>query len=180
MFSSFLAFSASDVKPNMVAFGLLASLIILFALGVVFFPNAVRSALSLVATFFLLAVLYFTLGADLLGISQIVVYTGAIMVLFLFVIMLLKLGTTDALVEKFDPKKVIGGALGLGFIALVGTQVFAPLAGLNELTAPAGFGQPQAIGKALFTEYGYPFEAVSVLLMVGIVGSILLAKRRIR
>jgi len=168
------------LNPNLLVFSVLATLTVLSALGVVFFPNAVRSALSLVATFFLLAVLYFTLRADLLGISQIVVYAGAIMVLFLFVIMVLRLGSAAALAERSDPKRVIGDVLGIGFVVLVGSQIFAPLSGYELINAPGAYGQPQSIGKALFTDYGYPFEAVSVLLMVGIVGSILLAKRRIR
>ena len=127
------------MNPNLFVFSVLATLIVLFALGVVFFNNAVRSALSLVATFFLLAVLYFTLHADLLGISQIVVYAGAIMVLFLFVIMLLNLGSGAALNEKRDPKKIIGAVLVLGFIAMIGSQVFTPLTNDNLINAPAAF-----------------------------------------
>src|SRR3954464_7089284 len=91
--------------PDLGFFAMIAGVAALAAVGVVAFGNAVRSALCLVVNFFVLAFLYFTLNAEMLGIIQIVVYTGAIMVLFLFVIMLLNLGAPQALTEKRDPKK---------------------------------------------------------------------------
>lgn len=166
------------VTPQLILFGAIAGLASLAAIGVVAFGNAVRSALCLVLNFFLLAVLYFTLGAETLGIIQIVVYTGAIMVLFLFVIMLLNLGGASLLVEQRDPKLLIGGALGLGLFALVASQVLLPLQNVTAIRAPEGFGAPQAVGRGLFTGYVWPFELASFLLLIGIVGSILLAKRR--
>src|SRR5580698_4482792 len=96
------------LTPELAAFGLIAGAAAICAVGVVAFNNAIRSALCLVVNFFLLAVLYFTLNAEMLGITQVVVYTGAIMVLFLFVIMLLNLGAQQALTERWDPKKLIG------------------------------------------------------------------------
>jgi len=173
------------LNPNLFAFSVVAILSVLSALGVVFFKNAVRSALSLVATFALLSVLYLTLDAQLLAWTQLVVYAGAIMVLFLFVIMVLNLSKQPALIERRDPKLMLATLLGFGFAGIIGVQVVTPLLPPSEIVkdpvlAPNGFGQPQAIGMALFTDYGYPFEAISVLLLVGIVGSILLAKRRLR
>jgi len=169
------------VNPNLLVFSVLATLTIMAALGVVFFPNAVRSALSLVGAFALLSVLYLTLNANLLAWTQLLVYTGAIMVLFLFVIMVLNLRSQAALDERRDPKRVIGAVLGAAFVGLIGAQVLTPFFGVVDAHySPIGYGQPQAIGMALFTDYGYPFEAISVLLLVGIVGSILLAKRRLR
>jgi len=112
----------------------------------------------------------------------VVVYTGAIMVLFLFVIMLLNLGAPNLLVEKKDPKKYLGILLGCGMFVLLGSQLLPELLKINAPTLSpelARFGGPEAIGRSLFTAYVYPFEAVSVLLLIGIVGSILLAKRRI-
>lgn len=167
------------LTPNLVLFGGIAGLAALAALGVVFFDNAVRSALCLVLNFFLLAVLYFTLNAEMLGITQIVVYTGAIMVLFLFVIMLLNLGAPQVLSERLDPKKPVAALLGGGLILLVGAQLLPNLLTITQTSPLQGAGAPEAIGRALFTEYVVPFEAVSILLLVGIVGSILLAKRRI-
>lgn len=169
------------MNPNLLAFSFIAALAVMGAIGVVFFQNAVRSALSLVATFGLLAVLYLTLEANLLAWTQILVYAGAIMVLFLFVIMVLNLTKQASLDSQKDVKRIVGAALGAAFVGLVGSQVLTPMLTTGDpIFAPKGYGQPQAIGMALFTDYGYPFEAVSVLLLVGIVGSILLAKRRIR
>ena len=167
------------LTPALLLFGGIGGLAALAALGVVLFDNAMRSALCLVLNFFLLAVLYFTLGAEMLGITQIVVYTGAIMVLFLFVIMLLNLGAPQMLKEKLDPKKPVAALLGGVLILLVGAQILPGLASVSRPSAPDGAGGPQAIGRALFTDYVVPFEAVSILLLVGIVGSILLAKRRL-
>lgn len=167
------------MTPNLGIFMVIAGVASLAALGVVAFNNTVRSAMCLVVSFFMLAFLYFTLGAEMIGILQIVVYTGAIMVLFLFVIMLLNLGSLGILVEKRDPKLIIGGALGLGMAALLGAQVIAPMASVTQIRAPEGFGTPQMVGYSLFSTYLYPFEIASILLLVGIVGSILLAKRRL-
>ena len=167
------------ITPNLVLFGGIAGLAALAAVGVVAFENAIRSALCLVLNFFLLAVLYFTLGSEMLGITQIVVYTGAIMVLFLFVIMLLNLGAPQMLTEKLDPKKPVAALLGACIIVLVGAQIAPSLIGVSKPSTLQGAGSPQAIGRALFTDYVVPFEGVSILLLVGIVGSILLAKRRL-
>lgn len=167
------------ITPELVLFGGIAGLAALAAIGVVAFDNAVRSALCLVLNFFLLAVLYFTLGSEMLGITQIVVYTGAIMVLFLFVIMLLNLGVPQLLKERLDPKKPVAALLGGVLIVLVGAQILPELATKTKPNELIGAGGPNAIGRALFTDYVVPFEAVSVLLLVGIVGSILLAKRRL-
>lgn len=167
------------LTPNFLLFGGIAGLAALAALGVVFFDNAIRSALCLVLNFFLLAVLYFTLGAEMLGITQIVVYTGAIMVLFLFVIMLLNLGAPRILHERIDPRKPVAALFGGILIVLIGAQILPQLANVVNPGPLATVGAPQTIGRTLFTEYVVPFEGVSVLLLVGIVGSILLAKRRI-
>src|SRR4051812_31095039 len=164
--------------PDLAFFSILGGVAALAAIGVVAFPNAVRSALCLVVNFFMLAFLYFTLNAEMLGIIQVVVYTGAIMVLFLFVIMLLNLGAPQALLERRDPKKAFGFVFGAALFMLIASQVIVPLIKVTEPRAPTGFGSPENVGASLFTGYLYPFEIVSVLLLVGIVGSILLAKRR--
>ncbi len=170
------------ITPELLLFGAVAGAATLCAIGVVAFNNAIRSALCLVVNFFLLAFLYFTLNAEMLGITQVVVYTGAIMVLFLFVIMLLNLGGLSLLVERRDPKKYLGILLGCGMFVLLGSQLLPQLVSVNAKTLDpemAKFGGPEAIGRTLFTTYVYPFEAVSILLLIGIVGSIMLAKRRI-
>ena len=163
----------------MIVFGMLAGMAALSTIGVVAFKNAVRSALCLVFTFFILGFLYFSLHMEMLGITQIVVYTGAIMVLFLFVIMLLNLGASHVLEEKSDPKKVVALIFGVGLAALLASQVVPILIKIQAPLTTKEFGSPQVIGRVLFTEYVYPFEAVSILLLLGIVGSVLLAKRRL-
>lgn len=164
---------------NMIVFGAIATVAALSAIGVVAFPNAVRSALCLVVNFFMLAFLYFTLNCEMLGITQVVVYTGAIMVLFLFVIMLLNLGAPMALFERRDIKWIGAGVFGLALMALIGTQLMRPLMNVSQVRSEPTFGSPQAVGLTLFSDYLYPFEIISVLLLIGIVGSILLAKRRV-
>jgi NADH-quinone oxidoreductase subunit J len=161
-------------------FGALAGIAAMAAVGVVAFGNAVRSALCLVLNFFVLAFLYFTLSAEMLGITQIIVYTGAIMVLFLFVIMLLNLGSPGSLQEPPDYiKKGLALLFGLGLAAMIGSQVLFPLRGVTEVSSPSDYGTPQSVGHVLFTSYVWPFEMIGILLLVGVVGSILLAKRKV-
>jgi NADH-quinone oxidoreductase subunit J len=119
------------------------------------------------------------LGSELLGISQVIVYTGAIMVLFLFVVMLLNLGGPNMLRESRDLKRLFGAVFGIALFAIVFVQALIPLRELNQPSMPSELGRPEAIGRALLTTYAWPFEVVSILLLVGVVGSILLAKRKI-
>jgi len=168
------------MDEHFVLFAMLAGLAAMTAVGVVAFGNAVRSALCLVLNFFSLALLYFTLNAELLGVTQVIVYTGAIMVLFLFVIMLLNLGAPAALEERPDLiKKTLGFLFGGALFGVVASQVVMPFINNRQQFAPADYGSPEYVGRALFTNYVWPFEMASILLVIGIVGSILLAKRRI-
>ena len=170
---------------NMGLILILAGIAILSAIGVVAFNTPIRSALSLVVNFFTLAFIYFTLGAEMMGITQIIVYTGAIMVLFLFVIMLLNLSSNDLLKHKKDGKPVLAIVFAMGLFGLISSQLLLPMMTITRISAPdrnptdIGWGTPQAIGKTLFTSYVWPFEVVSLLLLVGIVGAILLARRKV-
>ncbi|NUL81677.1 MAG: NADH-quinone oxidoreductase subunit J [Armatimonadetes bacterium] len=159
-------------------FGLFALIIVVTSIGVIKTNNPVRSALMLVVNFFTLAMIYITLQAHFLGVVQVIVYTGAIMVLFLFVIMLLNLGSPEAAKEPVEVKRWAALAMGLGMFALLGAQVFSAIQGppAGPMQAP---GTIKNIGNALFSHWALPFELTSVLLLVGIVGSILLAKRRL-
>ncbi len=168
-----------ELSPQMILFGVLALVAAASGIGVVAFGDAVRSALCLVVNFFTLAMLYFTLNAELLGIVQIVVYTGAIMVLFLFVVMLLSIRGPGALRESRDLKRLLGAGFAAVLFFVVLAQVVMPLQEVVQPTMPAALGSPRAAGRVLFTDYAWPFEVASVLLLVGIVGSILLAKRKI-
>jgi NADH-quinone oxidoreductase subunit J len=167
------------ITPELIFFGALAGAAALCSIGVVASKNAVRSALFLVVNFFLLAFIYFTLNAEMLAITQVVVYTGAIMVLFLFVIMLLNIGAPQVLEEKPDPKKPIAIGLGVVLAGVISAQIIPIFAKVMAPKQMIPFGQPDYVGKSLFTNYVFPFESVSILLLIGIVGSILLAKRRI-
>lgn len=140
------------------------------------------SAISLIANFFCLAILYLLLQAQLLAVLQIIVYTGAIMVLVVFVIMLLNLGDETRLVDKFDLKKVAGVVLATGFL-LEMLYIVVSSGGATtsaELRADAGsVGTVEAMGKAMFSRFLFPFEITGLLLLVAIVGAVILAKKRI-
>jgi NADH-quinone oxidoreductase subunit J len=141
--------------------------------------NPVMSAIFLILNFFCLAGLYLTLHAQFIAVVQIIVYAGAIMVLFLFVIMLLNLGNEDQLREKIGWEKIVGLglsiALALEVMYIIGYQTFFPPA--HSLNA-VEIGTVENIGKALFSEFLFPFEVTSLLLVAAIVGAIVLAKKK--
>jgi NADH-quinone oxidoreductase subunit J len=165
------------MDAGLIVFIVLAVVATAAAIGVVSFQSPVRCALSLVLAFFVLALFYFNLGAQLLGISQIMVYAGAIMVLFLFVVMMLKLGGHERR-EKVDKRAYLAIPLGIVVLALLIVQFVLPLFNLPVWKISDDYGRPQSIGPVLFTTYVWPFEVASVLLLIGVVGSIMLAKRR--
>ena len=155
----------------------IAALTLVGAFGMLLSKNPVYAAMSLVLTFFGIAGVYVLLSAELLAALQIIVYAGAIMVLFLFVIMLLNLG------EPSEPRRVplgayVGGAVALAFWVLS----FVVFEGLpQDFPAQLGpdFGQVVGVGRLIFTQFVLPFEATSILLLVAIVGAVVVAKARI-
>ncbi len=144
------------------------------ALAMVLSSNTVHSALFLLVNLFSLAVLYLTLGADFLAAVQVIIYAGAIMVLFMFVITLLSPGSEGPL----------GGVRGRTAPALALCLALLVEVGLllrSGTLPPAGSGSAvgiEQVGEALFTRYLFPFEVVSLLLLVAVVGAIVLARRR--
>jgi NADH-quinone oxidoreductase subunit J len=160
-----------------------AFIAIVTGIGVVFSRNAVYSALLLVANFFCLAAFYIMLNAQFLAAIQITVYAGAIMVLFVFVIMLLSPSSEQSLLRRMKRSGVIAIPLVLVFIAQV---VFAIVAGaitadrspytLDRINQMGG--SVQAVGAVLFTDYLLPFEVTSLLLVIALVGAIVLGKRK--
>jgi NADH-quinone oxidoreductase subunit J len=161
-------------------FSLLAVLAIATGVLLVTRRNPVSAAVSLILHFFALAGLYLTLHAQFLAVVQILVYAGAIMVLVVFVIMLLNLGREESLREKFSARTGLSIALALALIAQFVFAYMAVPTGKNELSKAAmEIGSPQGIGNLLFTDYIFPFEAISLLLLVAVLGSIILAKRNI-
>ncbi len=160
-------------------FGLFAVVAIASAILMVLFRNPVHSALSLVTTIFALAGLFALLQAHFLAAVQIIVYTGAIMVLFLFVIMLLNLGHPEALEPM--PRRVRRLTVLLLMVLLV-AQI--GLVGTRGLDAPAASGDSALfqdnvsfVGRMLYTEYLFAIQVVGMILLVALVGVIVLVKR---
>ena len=157
----------------------LALVTLVGAFSMILSRNPVYAAMSLVLTFFGLAGIYVVLSAELLAALQIIVYAGAIMVLFLFVVMLLNLGEQEIRKQKVTAGAVVGGAAALiGWMALY--TVFERLPNQQMPTdLPEGFGGVAAVGRLIFSEFVLPFEATSILLLVAIVGAVVVAKARI-
>lgn len=167
---------------ELVLFYLFGSAAVGTALGMILQRNPVMSALLLVANFFCIASLYLLLQQQFLAVIQIVVYTGAIMVLVIFVIMLLNLGDEQRLTDRLKVWQSVGIALVMGFLVeMVYILMFKnPSGSYTELHPDAAkLGTVEAVGEALFTKFLLPFEVTSVLLLVAVVGAVVLAKRRV-
>lgn len=163
----------------MIAFILLGALTLVGGVITIAARNAVHAALGLVGTLISVAGLFATLNASFLAAVQVIVYAGAIMVLFLFVIMLLN---ANAPITGRDPIPFVRELAGLGGVVLAGS--FAVLAfsyreprPLAEATLALGGGSASVVGETLLTRFLLPFEAVSILLLVAIVGAVSLVNR---
>ncbi|MDQ2721694.1 MAG: NADH-quinone oxidoreductase subunit J [Actinomycetota bacterium] len=162
-----------------VTFWILGPLALAGALGMVLARNAVHSALFLVLSMLSLGVLYMLQQAPFLGFVQIIVYTGAIMMLFLFVLMLVGRDSSDSVVEVLRGQRLAGIVLGLGFAVLVAAalaRAFTQVrpAGLQQVNDAKG-GNVGQIGTLLFTDYLFPFELTSALLITAALGAMVLA-----
>lgn len=159
---------------SMIVFFVLAGLLVIASLLVVFQRNVVHSAMALVAALFLIAVFFLTLHAPMVGVLQVLIYAGAIMVLFLFVIMFLN-------PTALEPRSGFGWGLGTTAALLLAGFLIAAMNRVAPAPEPAGttalFGSPEMLAKSLFTDFVLPFEMASVLLLVAIVGAVVLAKR---
>ena len=157
-----------------ILFFILAGLLVFAALLVVFQRNVVHCAMALVAALFLIAILFLTLHAPMVGVLQILVYAGAIMVLFLFVIMFLNPTTLEA-------RRGLWRRFGAIMALLLGGALVAVTTNDNPVADPVAatelFGSPEALAQSLFTEFVLPFEIASVLLLVAMVGAVVLGKR---
>jgi len=161
---------------NTVLFFILSTVAVGGVLGALFFSNQAYTALFLVLTMAALAGLYGLLGAPFIAVVQIIIYAGAIMVLFIFVIMMVRLGKGIPPAKKrwtVALSAVLGPALGLEiYLALAGA-----LSTPRHSTPGEAFGEAEAIGRLLLTDGLYAFELTSVLLLAALVGALVLAKK---
>jgi NADH-quinone oxidoreductase subunit J len=156
----------------------LALVAVASAVGLLLSKNAVYSALNLIINFVTVAIFYLTLGGPFIALTQVAVYAGAIMVLFLFVIMLLgaeRLSAGDTLPWQRPLAFVLGGILLFEAAYAFLTRVTGPTVP-NQ--SPATYGSPAAIGELLFSVYLLPFEVISVLLLAAMIGAIVLTRKR--
>jgi len=159
---------------DQIVFWILAAFITFFGVFTMTRRNPVTAVMSLVATFFGLAAMYATLSAHFLAVLQVLVYAGAIMVLFIFVVMILNREEVAPLALR--PLRVLG--------VLAGVYLFVKFIDVVSFELPAGvpaqpsdtFGTVAAVGGMLFKEFLYPFEAISVLLLVSIVGGVVISR----
>ncbi len=143
--------------------------------------NPVASAMSLVGHFFMLTGLYLTLQAQFVAAVQVLVYAGAIMVLVIFVIMLLNVGTEQQHPQSGGLRTTLGVMMAGLLAVLMGTAILARPTGRVDLHPESlTIGTTEAIGQSLFTTYLFPFEAVSLLLLAALIGSVILAKRHVQ
>ena len=167
-----------------VVFWVFAPISVASGIGMLVMRNAVHSALFLIMNFLCLAVFYLLLDAPFLFAVQIIVYTGAIMVLFLFVIMLLGVDRSDPIRERFRAQRPLALLLAAAFVVEI---ILAVRAGVGLATKvppavqdPSADSNTEALADALFRQYFFPFEVTSILLIVAAVAAMVLASRKAR
>ena len=172
---------------ELVVFICAAAMVLIGAIGVIVRSHPVHAALSLVLTLFGVAVLFVAQEAHFLAAVQVIVYAGAIVVLFLFVIMLLGVDKAENLsAEPLVAQRWLAGVAGLGLLGLLvvavarGADVLATRAGGLDTSAEAAGGDAniQQLARSVFGDYVVAFELTSVLLVVAVVGTVMLARRR--
>ena len=161
----------------MIAFWILAPVMVVCALGLLFARKAVHCALLLAVVMISLAVLYAVLDAPFLFAVQIIVYTGAILMLFLFVLMLVGVDASDSVVETIRGQRLFAGLVGLLFGATLVLGVAQVSVGVTGLTKANGAGNVPSIAQVLFTKYVFAFEVTSALLITAVLGAMVLAHR---
>ncbi len=162
-----------------ILFIIFAIVAVVCAFNLVLQKHPISSALSLIGVMGSLAVLYLLLGAEFIAMAQMIVYGGAVMVLFIFVIMLLNAGT-----EKSSGKawfaQIAGLPLLLAFVAVLGYMIRAGLSNLRPVEFGSWVGgTAERIGQLLFTRYLLPFEVISILILIAILGAVVLARKEI-
>ena len=167
----------STLPYEQTLFYVVSALAIIAALAMVVAKNAVHAALFMVANFALVAVLYLLLRASFIATIQVIVYAGAIMVLFLFVIMMLNVNEAERPQDRLFALDSLAPLIAIGLLGVLAYVAFS----VQQPSATAGglvFANISDIGALLFTRYLYPFEITSILLLVAMIGAVVLAKRR--
>jgi NADH-quinone oxidoreductase subunit J len=161
-----------------VLFWVLGTVAVLAASGVVAAPKAVYSAMFLAATMIVLAVFYIAQGALFLGVVQVVVYTGAVMMLFLFVLMLIGVESTESLVETIRGQRIASIVIGVGFgVLLIAGTGSVSVNGFTGLAQANAGGNVQGLAALIFTRYLWAFELTGALLITAALGAMVLAHR---
>ncbi|HEX4714390.1 MAG TPA: NADH-quinone oxidoreductase subunit J [Ktedonobacteraceae bacterium] len=174
--------------PTLIEFFVLAVATVASGLGVIIFRSAVHSALSLILTLLFVALFYLQLGAMFIAVVQVLIYAGAIMVLFLFVVTMLASENTGDVteVDRRPWQRGIAATLGLilvgalSYLLFTGTAIesAAPTSGANGLSQNvAKLGNTQTFGMALFHGFSFPFEITSLLIIVALLGAMVLGRR---
>jgi NADH-quinone oxidoreductase subunit J len=181
--SDLLATAAADVAgrtstTEAVVFWVLGTVAVLGAIGVVAAPKAVYSAMFLASTMIVLAVFYISQDALFLGVVQIVVYTGAVMMLFLFVLMLIGVDSSESLVETIRGQRIAAIVIGIGFgVLLIAGICSASISGFTGLSQANANGNVQGLAALIFTHYLWAFELTGALLITAALGAMVLAHR---
>lgn len=162
-----------------ILFFIVSFITVISALYFVFAKNPLYSILSLIVTFFSIAGLYILLNAQFLGIVQIIVYAGAIMVLFLYILMMLNLNEADESKKPTYGKFIAIFSAGLLFIGMLGAYKGMAMNSVAASNVNQSVGLTKNLGKLLFNQYVLPFELASVLILAGIVGAVLIGKKDI-
>lgn len=157
-----------------IAFWVLSVLVVFFAIFTMTRRNPVTAVMSLVATFFGLAAIYATLSAHFLAVLQVLVYAGAIMVLFIFVVMILN--REEVTPVSLRPARLLGVAGGVYLLVTFWRVVDVSIPDAPAAALSPTFGTVGAIGDMLFRDFLYPFEAISLLLLVAIVGGVVVSR----
>lgn len=167
---------------ELLMFYLFSGVAVIAAFLMVISWNPVAAVLNMVVVMFCLAGLFVLLNAHFIAAIQIILYAGAIMVLFMFIIMLLNLRGDEA-IWKSRNKNVLLSLAGVLLAAAAGFKVFGTIktSGLSSVMTKVGedFGTTKLVGKLLFTDYLFPFEIASILLLVAIIGAVILAKIKV-
>jgi len=161
-----------------IIFWILAVVSVTAGLGMIMARRAVHCALLLAAVMLSLAVLYAMAGAPFLALVQVIVYTGAVLMLFLFVLMLVGVSSADSIVETIRGQRIAAGVAGIGMLVLLALSIgHAAIGPAHPLTASNSSSNVTGIARLLFTSYVYPFEVTSALLITAALGAMVLAHR---